>query len=95
MKKVMRMFHKRRREQKTDYKKRLALLKSGVPRLVIRKSLENMRVQIVSFNPSGDKTVASAFSAELGEFGWKGGNGNLPAAYLTGLLAGLRAKRQA
>jgi large subunit ribosomal protein L18 len=28
----------------------------------------------------------------LKEFGWKGSCGNLPAAYLTGLLAGRRAK---
>ncbi len=93
MRKIMRMYHRRRREQKTDYKKRLALLKSGLPRLVIRKSLENMRVQIISFDTSGDKTVASAFSSELGEFGWKSGKGNLPAAYLTGMVAGLRAKK--
>ncbi len=89
----MRMFHKRRRLQKTNYKKRLALLKSGVPRLVVRKSLDNIRVQIIGFEVSGDKTMASAFSAELGGFGWKSGLGNLPAAYLTGLLAGTRAKK--
>lgn len=89
----MRMQHARRRLQKTDYKKRLALLKSGKPMLVVRKSLENMRVQIVEFNPKGDETLASAFSVELGGLGWKGGKGNLPAAYLTGLLAGMRAKK--
>lgn len=87
------MHHKRRRLQKTDYKKRLALLKSGKPRLVIRKSLDNMKVQIIGFNVAGDKTMASAFSSELGSLGWKNGMGNIPAAYLTGLLAGTRAKK--
>ncbi len=89
----MRIQHKRRGQQKTDYKKRLALLKSGSSRFVVRKSLENMRIQVIEFNPSGDKTLASAFSVELEKFGWKGGNGNIPAAYLTGLLAGVRAKK--
>jgi len=89
----MRMHHKRRRLQKTDFKKRLGLLKSGKPRLVIRKSLENIRVQFIGFSAGGDKTTASAFSAELGKLGWKSGLGNLPAAYLTGLLAGTRAKK--
>lgn len=89
----MRMYHKRRRLQKTDYKKRLALLKSGKHRLVVRKSLENIRVQIIGFNAGGDRTTASAFSAELGKLGWKSGTGNTPAAYLTGLLAGTRAKK--
>lgn len=92
-KKSMRMPHKRRRMQKTDYRKRLALLKSGKPRLVIRKSLENMRVQLAEFGRGGDITVASAVSSELAALGWKSGNGNLPAAYLTGLLAGVRAKK--
>jgi large subunit ribosomal protein L18 len=40
----------------------------------------------------GDSTVASAISTELGGHGWTAGTGNIPAAYLTGLLAGLRAK---
>ncbi len=34
---------------------------------------------------------ASASSRELVKMGWKGGTGNLPAAYLTGELAGRRA----
>ena len=34
---------------------------------------------------------ASASSRELIKMGWKGGTGNLPAAYLTGELAGRRA----
>lgn len=91
--KVMRMQHRRRRLQKTDYKKRLALIKSGKPRLVVRRRLDNTSVQLVGFAENGDNNEASAFSAELGRFGWKSGNGNLPAAYLTGLLAGMRAKK--
>jgi large subunit ribosomal protein L18 len=36
--------------------------------------------------------LASAHSSELKEFGWNAPCGNLPAAYLTGLLAGSRAR---
>jgi large subunit ribosomal protein L18 len=49
-------------------------------------------VQIINANVVGDMTVASAIASELSEYGWKVSSGNLPAAYLTGYLAGLRAK---
>lgn len=78
---------------KTDYVQRLALLKPGMPRLVIRRSLNNMHVQIIVFEAS-DKTVVDVFSKSLRERGWKGHGGNLPAAYLTGYLAGLMALKQ-
>ncbi len=85
--------HKRRLNQKTDYRKRLELLKSGKVRLVVRKSLSNIRVQFVSYFTGGDSVAASCFSKELGKEGWKFGCGNTPAAYLTGLFAGLRARK--
>lgn len=84
--------YKRRKERKTDYRKRLALLKSGKPRLVIRKSLAHMKVQFVKYSPEGDETLCGAFSKELEKFSLKH-CGNLPAAYLTGLLAGIKAKK--
>ena len=84
---------KRRIKKKTDYKKRLALLKSEKTRLVIRKSLSNISIQFINFEPNGDKTIASASSAELKKLGWNK-TGNIPAAYLTGLLAGKKAKEK-
>ena len=84
---------KRRMERKTNYRKRLALIKSGKARLVIRKSLSNISVQLINFNPNGDQTVVSAVSTELKKFGWTK-TGNIPAAYLTGLLAGKKAKEK-
>ncbi|MFH1294602.1 MAG: 50S ribosomal protein L18 [Candidatus Aenigmatarchaeota archaeon] len=87
-----RMVHRRRREKKTDYKLRLKLLKSGKKRLVVRKFNNNIVCQIVEHHPTGDKTVHSAEAKELRSFGWKAGLGNTPAAYLTGLLCGSRAK---
>jgi large subunit ribosomal protein L18 len=82
---------RRRREGKTDYKRRLKLLVSGKPRLVVRRSLQYIRAQLIEYHPSGDKTLASAFSRELKRLGWKFACDNLPAAYLTGLLIGKRA----
>jgi len=79
---------KRRRLGKTDYQKRLKLLLSKKPRLVVRKSLKYITAQVIEFDKVGDKTLVAASSKELGKHGWKFGFDNLPAAYLTGLLAG-------
>jgi len=83
----------RRKMGKTDYKKRKALVLSGKPRLVARFSLRNVVAQIVVAKPHGDEVLVSAHSRELTKkYGWKAPNGNLPSAYLTGLLCGLKAK---
>ncbi|MEA3379063.1 MAG: 50S ribosomal protein L18 [Nanoarchaeota archaeon] len=85
--------HRRKREGKTDYKKRLKLLSSNKPRLVIRKSLKNINVQIIEYEPKGDLVRISAHTRELIRYGWRGYRRNLPAAYLVGLLCGLKAKK--
>jgi large subunit ribosomal protein L18 len=86
---------RRHRERKTDYRLRLKLLRSKKPRIVVRKSLKAIRVQFVEYSPQGDKVLASAISNELiKEYGWKYSVSNTPAAYLTGLLAGKRAKEK-
>jgi len=82
---------RRRREARTDYHQRLRLLKSGKPRLVARKSNQHVRAQLITTGPNGDRTLASAVSGDLADHGWEAPTGNLPAAYLTGLLAGRRA----
>ena len=84
--------YKRKMEGKTDYKKRLLLLKSRKPRLVIRKSLRNIQLQLISYGKDGDKVLVSSHSNQLKKFGWKDHNGNISAAYLTGLIFGLKAK---
>ena len=85
---------RRRREGKTDYKKRLKLLLSDKPRLVVRRSLKFIRVQITDFSKEGDKTLVAASSQELKKLGWKFSFDNLPAAYLTGLLIGKKALKK-
>jgi large subunit ribosomal protein L18 len=83
---------KRRRLKLTDYRKRLKLILSGKPRLVVRGSNKNFQVQIVVAEPHGDRVLTSATTMELSkEYGWKAGRGNVPSAYLTGYLAGLKA----
>jgi large subunit ribosomal protein L18 len=69
----------------------LRLLKSGKPRLVARKSNKHVTAQLIALGSDGDRTLASAHSSDLEEYGWEAPTGNMPAAYLTGLLAGLRA----
>ncbi|NIM47301.1 MAG: 50S ribosomal protein L18 [Candidatus Aenigmarchaeota archaeon] len=93
MKRLHLMQFKRRREKRTNYKKRLALLKSGKTRLVVRKSLSNISVQFINFKNKNDETIASANSTELKKLGWNK-TGNVPAAYLTGLLAGKKARNK-
>ena len=84
---------RRRRSGKTDYQARKAMVISGRHRLVVRPSLKNVTAQIIIAKPIGDMTIASANSRELiKKYGWKAPAGNIPAAYLTGLLCGLKAK---
>jgi large subunit ribosomal protein L18 len=86
---------RRRREGKTDYKAREALVLSGKPRLVARSTLNNVIAQIIMAKPHGDEVLVSAHSKELTKkYGWKASRGNIPTAYLTGLLCGLKAKAQ-
>jgi len=84
---------RRRREGRTDYRQRQRLLRARVPRAVVRLSHRNANVQFISYDPDGDKILAAATSKELAKLGWTGATGNLPAAYLTGYLAGKRAAK--
>jgi large subunit ribosomal protein L18 len=91
---VYKVVFRRRREDKTDYHFRKRLIMSGSLRLVIRKSLNHTNLQIVEAKIEGDSVLAHASTIELKKFGWKGGTGNLPAAYLAGYLLGKRALKK-
>ena len=82
---------RRRTEGKTDFRRRLGLLKSRQARIVVRKKLNNVIVQVVDYSPQGDRVLAQAEARELATLGWTSSLKNTPAAYLTGLLAGKRA----
>jgi large subunit ribosomal protein L18 len=50
-------------------------------------------VQFIKYSPDGDQILVAASSTELRKLGWNGSTSNLPAAYLTGFLAGKRATK--
>jgi large subunit ribosomal protein L18 len=89
---------RRRLEAKTDYKARLALLKSGRPRLVVRKSNRYIIAQIVESDIAQDKVIAGANSKVLLSRGWPkemaGSLKSLSAAYLTGFILGKIAQEK-
>ena len=59
--------------------------------ITVQTSNENTLVQIHKPEMAGDKVIASAHSRYLLSKGWKGSRKNIPAAYLTGYLAGKKA----
>ena len=78
---------RRRRTGKTNYKKRLAMAKSGQARLSVRVSNREVKVQVIEIQRAGDRTIAEFNSGKLKTFGWIESK-NLPSAYLTGLACG-------
>jgi large subunit ribosomal protein L18 len=91
--KTFKLPFKRKMQGKTDYKKRLRLLESGKPRLVVRRSLNYLQAQIISYGETGDRTLASANSRSLKKLGWEFSCDSTPAAYLVGFAIGKAAVR--
>ena len=85
---------RRRRQGKTNYRQRFKLLKSGKPRIIVRKSNKNIRIQFASYKPNGDFIITSAMGSELKKYGWNGSWRNVPASYLAGYLAGKKASKK-
>lgn len=88
------VYYRRKRTGKTNYKTRLKLLLSRKPRLVVRKSLKNMLLQVVDYTSKGDKIRLSVHSHDLKKFGWKASGNNLSACYLLGCLFVVKAKEK-
>jgi large subunit ribosomal protein L18 len=88
------VLYRRKRQKKTDYKKRLKLLIGDKPRIVVRFTNQRVIVQLVEFHPAGDKVLLALDSLALKKLGWEYSCKNLSAAYLTGLLFGKKAKEQ-
>ena len=82
---------RRKRQGRTNYRKRLKILLSNKFRFVIRKSLKNFQASVIEYNPKGDRILFTISSNALNKLGWNYGGGNLPSAYLVGLLAGKEA----
>ncbi|MEM2083226.1 MAG: 50S ribosomal protein L18 [Nitrososphaerota archaeon] len=84
---------KRQRKGLTNYYKRIKLVKSNLPRLVVRKTDRYIITQITLSKVGGDYTYLTVNSKELSKYGWKNGFKNIPAAYLTGFLLGIKSKK--
>ena len=82
---------RRKRQGRTYYKKRMKILLSDKYRFVVRRSLKNFHASIVEYSSKGDKIIFTVDSKNLAKLGWKGDCGNLPSAYLVGLLAGKKS----
>ncbi len=93
MKIYKRIKPKRQRKGLTNYYKRLKLIKSELPRLVIRKTNRYIIAQIVASKIGGDQTFLTINSKELSKYNWKNSFKNTPAAYLTGFLLGIKSKK--
>lgn len=77
---------KSRKRTQTDYRKRLKMLKSGLPRIVVRKTSSMVIGQVINYSEKGDLTVASAYGRDLKKYGWEFSMKSIPAAYLIGFL---------
>ncbi|MCA9487669.1 MAG: hypothetical protein KC516_01770 [Nanoarchaeota archaeon] len=82
---------KRRIERKTDYKRRMNLLKGNVPRLVFRRTNTRLLAQYVSSEEAKDKIIFGVDTKALMNYGWpkefSGSLKSIPAAYLLGYLS--------
>lgn len=85
------VLYRRKRQGKTDFKKRLNLLLSRKPRLVVRFTNKKIIAQLINFLEKGDKVQIGVDSSVLRKAGWTFSLKNIPAAYLIGLLFGKRA----
>jgi len=87
---------RRRREGKTNYSKRIMLLKSERPRIVFRRTNKYIIGQYVESHDAQDKVVFGVDSRELLNHGWpeeaKGSLKSVTASYLTGYLVGKKVK---
>lgn len=84
-KSIIELKFRRRREAKTNYRKRLALVKGNMQRVVVRKSNRRILGQIIGYSEKGDIVSCTADSRELDKIGWHS-RGNRATAYLTGML---------
>lgn len=82
---------KRIRSDKTNYRKRAAIIIGRHSFATVKVTDQNVSAQVIKATPTGDVVITSAHSHELAKHGWKGGTNNLPACYLTGLLLGKKA----
>ncbi|MBI2045033.1 50S ribosomal protein L18 [Candidatus Pacearchaeota archaeon] len=88
----MKTLKRRRRANKTDYAKRIRLLKSRTPRVVFRKTNRYLIAQYVSSNEAQDSVSVNLNSKILSKYGWpkeaSSSIKSMPAAYFIGAVMG-------
>jgi large subunit ribosomal protein L18 len=88
----MRTQKRRRKENRTDYLKRLKLLKGEKPRIVFRKTNRYIISEYIASKEAQDSVVFGFDSRILMEYGWpknaQGGLKSVTASYFTGYLTG-------
>jgi large subunit ribosomal protein L18 len=94
----MKTIKRRRKENRTNYQKRINLLKSRLPRLVFRKTNKYLIVQYVVSNGAQDSIKMGKNSKQLLKYGWpKEAINSLkstPASYLLGFLSGKEIQKE-
>ena len=94
----MKTIKRRRKENKTDYLKRLKLLKSKSPRIIFRKTNKYVIAQYIISKEAQDKIIMGITSKDLIKYGWPkefiGSLKSIPASYLTGFLIGKQIKEK-
>jgi len=88
----MRIAKRRRRENKTDYSKRMKLLRGEFPRIIFRKTNKYIIAEYITSQEAQDKIEIGMNSGALIKYGWpkdmKGSLKSIPASYLMGFLIG-------
>ncbi|MAG11114.1 50S ribosomal protein L18 [Candidatus Pacearchaeota archaeon] len=88
----MKTLKRRRKEHKTNYGRRLKLLKSEKPRVIFRRTNKYIIAQYVKSKEAKDKVVWGINSKDLLKYGWpeskSGSLKSITAAYLIGYLIG-------
>lgn len=86
---------RRRKAGLTDYRRRLKLLRSRVPRAVVRVSNTRTTAQLVNWAAAGDVVEVTITGSDLTKkYGWPEGfsQKSVPASYLVGFAMGKAAQ---
>jgi len=81
---------RRNRQNRTNYRKRVAMLIGRRSFVSIAVSNQNVMAQVLKPLAIGDSVLTAVRSRELVKYGWKGSMNSIPTCYLTGLLLGKR-----
>src|SRR3989338_6733704 len=88
----MKSIKKRRSENKTDYQKRMKILKGNLPRVVFRKTNRYIISEYIISDETKDRAEIGLTSKILMKYGWpekfRGSLKSIPASYLAGFLMG-------